>query len=150
MNKKLDLTLQDFPIGSYLYFFRRCSIQKNPYKRKIGEKRFFQDYAYSKLKITHHVISSQLVGVEGFNSNEGFDCEDFREDIGAFIVPEWLFLALRNQPYYVQRLTSRQKLMLLLNAWRRDLVELDDVVKTCSFQNPKMGLKLFYKHQIKN
>lgn len=107
--------MEDFPIGSYLYFFRIVDIQVNPQTRKSGEKRHFKGYAYSKAKITHYVGNS-LVGVEGDNSNEGFDVKEFRKYGGSFVVPQWVFEGLKGIPStYKFNLSIEQKLNTLLN-----------------------------------
>ncbi len=82
----LNFSIKDFPIGSEIVFFRKCQIQVCPYKRQKGEKKFKEDYAYSILKVTHHV-GKNLVGTEYDNSNEGFCVKNSRIGEGFFILP---------------------------------------------------------------
>jgi hypothetical protein len=113
MKPKIKFSIKDFPIGSYLYFFRVVQIQVNPKIRKSGEKKFFKDYAYSKMKVTHYC--GNLVGVEGDDSNEGFDCTEFRIHGGFFVIPEWAFLGLKGKDFNHHNLDYKQKLTVLLN-----------------------------------
>lgn len=141
----LPFKLSDYPVGSYLYFFKKVKIQKDSKTRKSGEVRHFWDYAYSKIKVTHHVPGgrtfSGLVGVEGDDSNEGFDPKEFRNghNEGHFIIPEWLFLGIKGlgEPSRVV-----DKLSIILNDGTGN-GELNHIVKTC-----KTELKNHYHQKV--
>ena len=147
MKIKLPFTLKDYPINSYFYFYRKQQIQVDPKTRKPGEKKYFWDYTYCKCKVTHHVVNSDfnrkgqieigLVGVEGDNSNEGFDPQEFRNghNEGFFIIPEWLFLALKKNKEPDQII---DKVNMMLNDGTGN-VELNNIVRTCKTETKRWG-----------
>ena len=146
--------LKDFPIGSVAYWFKLVDIQNNPKTRRPGERKFYQGYAFSRVIISHHIKNSQnpeygLVGTQYDNSDEGFDVENSRfAKEGFLLIPEFVYEDVKNRSN--QKLSSEQKLILLLRDPKTSSSLIADIIKNTKFELSKPHARRVYYSPTKN